>query len=190
MAATEMPAFTIQFDDVLPIALHPPSDEPSKSPAAPRVAEHRESTATESDMNLIRRKDRNAEALTHPHPIPSMQEAFNESLEEATTGSAPDKPKLREHGAKARRERLVSQGKGDHVHGMRWRFRPGQEQHELCKLMSQVAFGMYLLMRGMANSDDQVVTIIQGHIDEIDEFLEVALEDFQEASMCSSGRRR
>jgi prefoldin subunit 5 len=43
--------------------------------------------------------------------------------------------------------------------------------------VSQIAFGVYLLLNGMANDNNQVINILQGHIDEVDEFLEVTLED-------------
>ncbi|KAK7218019.1 hypothetical protein V2G26_006022 [Clonostachys chloroleuca] len=59
----------------------------------------------------------------------------------------------------------------------RWRKRKGQEQHEILKLVSQIAFGVYLLLNGMANDNNQVINILQGHIDEVDEFLEVTLDD-------------
>lgn len=212
MATTETPAFTFEFEDVLPIVLLPPSNDFGKStwlrdeessepddcasePSTPDDPPHRTDSPRiedrprpDDDMNLLPRKTGPSETPSHKHPIPSMQEAFNESLVESKQGA--NKPRLREHDAKARRERLLAQGKDDDVPGMRWRYRPGQEQHELCKLMSQIAFGMHLLLRGMANSDDQVVTIIQGHIDEVDEFLEVALEDLQLASSDLSERIR
>lgn len=43
--------------------------------------------------------------------------------------------------------------------------------------MAQISFGVYLLLNGMANSQVLVVSILQGHIDEVDEFLETTLED-------------
>lgn len=200
MATTDVPAFTIEFEDVSPIVLQAPTDDLTKSFAVPRIVdspepqveeespelEDLESTGSEPDMDLVPRRKGPEAHGSHKHPIPLMQEAFNESLVEATQGV--NKPKLREYDGKARRERLISQAKAEEVLGMRWRYRPGQEQHELTKLMAQISFGMYLLLRGLANSDDQVVTIIQGHIDEIDEFLEIALEDFQLASADLSER--
>jgi hypothetical protein len=110
------------------------------------------------------------------HPIPSMQEAFAESLAEVTKGGS-NKPKLRELDVKARRERLLSQGAEDEAFDASWRYRAGQSQHEISKLVAQISFGVYLLMNGMANDTTQVINILQTHIDEVDEFLEVALED-------------
>ncbi|VUC35831.1 unnamed protein product [Clonostachys rosea] len=110
------------------------------------------------------------------HPIQSMQNAFAESLLESTRGG-PSKPKLREFDAGQRHEHLMEQEKEDPPQGTLWRYRPGQQQHEILKLVSQIAFGVYLLLNGMANDNNQVINILQGHIDEVDEFLEVTLED-------------
>jgi hypothetical protein len=122
------------------------------------------------------------------HPIPSMQDAFAESLHEVTVGGAALKPKLRAMDAKARRERLLEQDKDTEPFDHLWRYRPGQKQHEVLKLLAQISFGVYLLLNGMANSNSQVVTILQGHIDEVDEFLEVALEDLTQATIDLNGR--
>lgn len=116
------------------------------------------------------------------HPIPSMQEAFAESLDEATRVELNPKPKLRDVDAKRRRDRLLDQDRSQGPPHRRWRFRPGQRCHELRKLVAQISFGIELLIKGMANSNAQVLTILQGHIDEVDEFLEAAMEDVQEAT--------
>ncbi|KAK4218849.1 hypothetical protein QBC37DRAFT_274061 [Rhypophila decipiens] len=110
------------------------------------------------------------------HPIPSMQDGFAESLVEAMGGTT-QKPKLRTGDAKARRDELLDQDKEDPPPGATWRFRPGQKCHELRRLMAQISFGVYLLLNGMANSQISVFSILQGHIDEVDEFLETTLED-------------
>lgn len=110
------------------------------------------------------------------HPIPSMQDGFAESLVEAMRGTA-QKPKLRAGDAKARRDELLDQDKEDPPPGATWRYRPGQKCHELRRLMAQISFGVYLLLNGMANSQISVFSILQGHIDEVDEFLETTLED-------------
>lgn len=116
------------------------------------------------------------------HPIPSMQEAFAESLEEATRPGPSQKPKLRTRDAKARREKLLDQDKSQGPPNRLWRFRSGQKCHELRKLVAQIAFGVELLIKGMANSNAQVLSILQGHIDEVDEFLETTMEDVKEAT--------
>lgn len=101
---------------------------------------------------------------------------------EATQGHAVPKPKLRTGDAKARREELLDQGRCDPHPTAQWRCRPGQKTHELCRLMAQISFGVYLLLNGMANSQILVVSILQGHIDEVDEFLETTLEDMDLAT--------
>ncbi|KAM0288064.1 hypothetical protein ACHAQH_000132 [Verticillium albo-atrum] len=137
----------------------------------------------EKDMRRTSKKPPLAANSNVPlHPIHTMQAAFAESLLEVTDGKAAEKPKIRFGDAKARREDLISQERDEELYSARWRFRPGQQQHELMKLMSQISFGVYLLLNGMANSASQVVNILQGHIDEVDEFLEVTMEDFQQAS--------
>lgn len=116
------------------------------------------------------------------HPIPSMQEAFAESLEEATRPGPSQKPKLKARDAKARREKLLDEDKSQGPPNRLWRFRPGQKCHELRKLVAQIAFGIELLIKGMANSNAQVLSILQGHIDEVDEFLETTMDDVNAAT--------
>ncbi|CEI41146.1 hypothetical protein FVEN_g3501 [Fusarium venenatum] len=116
------------------------------------------------------------------HPIPSLQDAFAESLDEVTReDNGPGKPKLRELDAQGRRAKLLEQDPEDEPFDSLWRYRPGQQQHEMYKLISQITFGVYLLLNSLAADNSQVVTILQGHIDEVDEFLEVMLEDFAQA---------
>ncbi|KAI2626391.1 hypothetical protein GGS21DRAFT_540875 [Xylaria nigripes] len=111
------------------------------------------------------------------HPIPAMQPAFAESLMEATNNTGDVKPKLRFGDAKQRRTRLLDGSKGAELYTDLWRYRPGQKHHEFWKLLAQVSFGVYLLLNGIANSNEKVVDILQNHIDEVDEFLETTLED-------------
>ncbi|KAK1757374.1 hypothetical protein QBC47DRAFT_296790 [Echria macrotheca] len=138
-------------DRTLPVAVAEPSPERQRKPQDPPVPQH---------------------------PIPFMQDAFAESLVEATKkpGSV-SKPKLRTGDAKTRRDELLDQEKADPPPAALWRYRPGQVNHELRRLMAQISFGVYLLLNGMANSQVRVVSILQGHIDEVDEFLETTLED-------------
>ncbi|KAI0096328.1 hypothetical protein F4776DRAFT_658655 [Hypoxylon sp. NC0597] len=125
----------------------------------------------------MRQKTKDAAANIPTHPIPAMQPAFAESLIEATHSPAVPKPKLRFASARERRNYLLEGEKGAPLHGDLWRHRPGQRYHELWKLMAQISFGVYLMLNGIANSNEQVVSILQGHIDEVDEFLETTLED-------------
>ncbi|KAI2468711.1 hypothetical protein F4781DRAFT_422474 [Annulohypoxylon bovei var. microspora] len=125
----------------------------------------------------MRQKTKDAAANIPTHPIPAMQPAFAESLIEATNVPAAPKPKLRFGDARERRNHLLDGEKGSKLYGEPWRYRGGQRHHELWKLMAQISFGVYLLLNGIANSNEQVVSILQGHIDEVDEFLETTLED-------------
>lgn len=111
------------------------------------------------------------------HPIPAMQEAFAESLAEATSGTLSLKPKLSVDTPQTRRDRLIDQDKSEGPPAALWRYRPGQNCHELRKLLAQIAFGVYLLLKGMANSNAQVVAILQGHIDEVDDYLRATMDD-------------
>jgi hypothetical protein len=114
------------------------------------------------------------------HPIPALQDAFAESLHEVMSGIVVEKPKLRALDAQGRREAVLAQGKDEPAFDATWRLRPGQNQHELGKLIAQISFGVYLMLNGMANNNTQVVNILQGHIDEVDEFLEVTIEDLEQ----------
>lgn len=129
------------------------------------------------EQDAMRKKTEDAAANVPLHPIPAMQSAFAESLIEATANPAVQKPKLRFGDAKERRAHLIDAEQDAELYGEEWRYRPGQTYHELWKLMAQISFGVYLLLNGIANSNIQVVNILQGHIDEVDEFLEVIMED-------------
>ena len=112
------------------------------------------------------------------HPIPSMQAAFAESMQEASESSTPSIPKNRLGTAAARRQLLLDQDISEETHASRWRQKPGQQYHQLWKLMAQISFGIYLLLNGIAKDENQVMAILQGHVDEVDEFLETTLDDF------------
>jgi hypothetical protein len=154
-------------DEDLPIAVR--TDGPEKARPGP-------GPVSNSDLEVDARR-RPEEGSAPQHPISSMQDAFAESLFEATQGGQTSKPKLRSGDAKARREELLDQEKSAPPPVASWRYRPGQVNHELRRLMAQISFGVYLLLNGMANSQVLVVSILQGHIDEVDEYLETMLED-------------
>ncbi|TVY44735.1 hypothetical protein LSUB1_G002959 [Lachnellula subtilissima] len=111
------------------------------------------------------------------HPIASMQDAFAESMVEVS-GGVTSEPKIKVGSAALRRKLLLDQDIHEETHASRWRQKPGQQYHELWKLMAQISFGIYLLLNGLAKDDDQVMNILQGHVDEVDAFLETTLEDF------------
>ncbi|KAI0178570.1 hypothetical protein GGR52DRAFT_578846 [Hypoxylon sp. FL1284] len=130
----------------------------------------------------MQQKTKDAAANVPTHPIPAMQPAFVESLIEVTKNPVVPKPKVRFADAKGRRQYLLDGAKGSKLHYDLWRYRPGQRYHELWKLMAQISFGVYLMLNGIANSNEQVVSILQGHIDEVDEYLETTLEDIDLAT--------
>ncbi|KFY33496.1 hypothetical protein V495_08298, partial [Pseudogymnoascus sp. VKM F-4514 (FW-929)] len=111
------------------------------------------------------------------HPIASMQAAFEESMLDAFDNDTPaPKPVL--GNAAERRKALLDQDISAETHAGKWKQKPGQRYHELWKIMSQISFGIYLLLNGLARDDEQALTILQGHVDEVDGFLETTLEDF------------
>ncbi|KAI1384061.1 uncharacterized protein F4822DRAFT_434008 [Hypoxylon trugodes] len=169
----------------LPLSLHHDEDrsvllsDSEDDDLLPAPRKPREPTRSNSKdrEETMRQKVKDAAANIPTHPIPAMQPAFAESLIEATDSPAVPKPKIRFASPRERRNHLLDGAKGAKLHGELWRRRPGQKYHELWKLMAQISFGVYLLLNGIANSNEQVVSILQGHIDEVDEFLETTLED-------------
>ncbi|KAK8103844.1 uncharacterized protein PG998_010877 [Apiospora kogelbergensis] len=158
-----------ESDDNMPV--NPPTRNPN------RIVPDADPT----DEAALKQKTEDAAANVPAHPIPAMQAPFAESLVEATTNSADLKPKLKFAEADERRACLLDAAADAGLPADLWRHRPGHVHHELWKLMAQISFGVYLLLGGMANSNIQVVNILQGHIDEVDEFLETAMEDVQSA---------
>lgn len=156
---------------------HPDACDPASAHSDGRVSDRRSIIEAQSPAPPLTPTSHSIPT----HPIPSLQEAFTESLEEVTNGNVADKPKLAQLDARARREHLLAQAKDAEPFDVAWRYRPGQKQHELFKLLAQISFGVYLLLNGMANSNAQVINILQGHIDEVDEYLEVTLGDLGQA---------
>ena len=108
------------------------------------------------------------------HPILAMQNAFAESMHDA----GDPKIKYPTHDVKERRRLLLEGERMEDSLSPKWRQKPWQQHHQLWKLMAQISFGIYLLLNGMAKDDQQVMDILQTHVDEVDEFLEMTLEDF------------
>lgn len=117
------------------------------------------------------------EALLPPmHPVASMQGAFEESIYESieddlTQPAGPDD-------AESRRQRLLEVRRYDDSWRTRWRQKSTARHHPLMKLMAQIIFGMHLLLQQQAKSDEEVVRILQTHVNEVDTFLEKTAEDF------------
>ncbi|RYO84432.1 hypothetical protein DL766_001646 [Monosporascus sp. MC13-8B] len=172
MAASAGLPLSFHYDEDHSVLLSDSEDDemPTASRDLPRYG-------GEGEAGDLQKKAEEAAANVPLHPIPAMQPAFAESLMEATNNFAVSKPKLRFGDAKERRTRLLEGSKDAGLHAEFWRYRPGQRHHELWKLMAQISFGVYLLLNGIANSNEQVVAILQGHIDEVDEFLETTMED-------------
>ncbi|CAK7226292.1 hypothetical protein SCUCBS95973_006151 [Sporothrix curviconia] len=164
----------------LAVRLAPMPSQPSRS-RSPSVSPAPSPVPDQKSAEFVPRRRPKKPAIPR-HPIPTMQEAFAESLAEVSSGTLSMKPKIRVDTPQIRRDRLLDQDKTEGPPAAMWRMRPAQNCHELRKLLAQIAFGVYLLLKGMANSDAQVVAILQGHIDEVDDFLKTAMEDLNLAT--------
>ncbi|KAL9058261.1 MAG: hypothetical protein Q9162_001860 [Coniocarpon cinnabarinum] len=81
--------------------------------------------------------------------------------------------------AATRRLQLLELDKPDEEHySSRWRRKPGAKFHPLWKLIAQISFGIHLLHKEIAKSEEEVIRILQTHVDEIDGFLEDVGADF------------
>jgi hypothetical protein len=121
------------------------------------------------------------------HPIPGMQGSFEESIADATKEDpkVPEKkPKL---DAKERHQILLDTTQPNETYNAQWRATPNSAFHPLSKVIAQIAFGVHLLQQELAKSHEDVVKILQTHVDEVDDFLQrteddldVALADIKE----------
>lgn len=112
------------------------------------------------------------------HPVPALQAAFEESIVESTADDdLPRRPSDRD--AEARRQKLLSSKQYDSSQNSRWNQKPYAQHHPLAKLLAQIIFGMHLLQQEQAKSDQEVVKILQTHVNEVDCFLERTSEDFE-----------
>lgn len=110
------------------------------------------------------------------HPVPTLQGPFEESMVESVhEGSDFDVP----IDAVSRRTMLLEGPTYERIIAGRWKQRPGEKYHPLWKLMAQMTFGLHLLARNLAKSEDEVMKILQAHVDDIDDFLERTSEDFE-----------
>ena len=111
------------------------------------------------------------------HPVPAMQGAFEESIHESSEPN-PQPRSSKDETAETRRQKILEVRQYDDSWTARWRQRPSARHHPLAKLMAQIVFGMHLLQQQAAKSDEEVVKILQTHVDEVDNFLEKTTEDF------------
>ena len=113
------------------------------------------------------------------HPVPTMQGAFEESMTETIDGDDADIPdRYSKADSVTRRKMLLEQDHYERTVAGRWKQKPGEKFHPLWKLVAQISFGMHLLQQGLAKSDEEVLKILQTHVDEVDGFLERTTEDF------------
>lgn len=114
------------------------------------------------------------------HPVPTMQGAFEESMLETMSETEDPDPQDRYSKADSvsRRKMLLEQDEYERTVAGRWKQKPGEKFHPLWKLVAQISFGMHLLQRQLAKSDEEVIKILQTHVDDVDGFLERTTEDF------------
>ncbi|MCJ1482456.1 hypothetical protein MMC06_002621 [Schaereria dolodes] len=116
--------------------------------------------------------------LPPTHPVPTMQGAFEESIMETMTETEDLESGNSKIDSVGRRKMLLEQEKYERTVAGRWKQKTGERFHPLWKLIAQISFGMHLLHQGLAKSDDEVIKILQSHVDEVDGFLERTTEDF------------
>ncbi|KAK4690909.1 hypothetical protein P7C71_g5981, partial [Lecanoromycetidae sp. Uapishka_2] len=133
------------------------------------MAEEEMESGSESDMD----------AAPPVHPVPTMQGAFEESMNETMNDDEPEVPdRYSKADSVTRRKMLLEQQEYERTVAGRWKQKPGEKFHPLWKLVAQISFGMHLLQQGLAKSDEEVLKILQTHVDEVDGFLERTTEDF------------
>ncbi|KAI1623655.1 hypothetical protein EDD37DRAFT_650750 [Exophiala viscosa] len=112
------------------------------------------------------------------HPVPQLQKPFEESMLESINDQADQDVPL---DAMTRRTILLDSPTYQRVIAGRWKQKSGEKYHPLWKLVAQMSFGMHLLAENMAVSEEEVMRILQSHVDDIDGFLERTTEDFDSA---------
>lgn len=143
---------------------------------------HSLASPTHEDVGDTAGED-DGESTSEPpvHPIPSMQAAFEESIQEATTADGADDGSA-STSAESRRRQLLENHRYDDSWKIRLKQRPGAQYHPLLKLIAQIVFGLHLLQQEQAKSNEEVVKILQTHVDEVDGFLERTSDDFDLAN--------
>lgn len=110
------------------------------------------------------------------HPISQLQGPFEESIVETKDESSNEW--VVDLDAQSRRRDLLENDKYERLCGRKWRQRESERYHPFWKLISQMTFGVHLLAKGLAKSELEVLKILQGHVDELDGFLERTTEDY------------
>lgn len=120
------------------------------------------------------------------HPVPQLQGPFEESMAESvneTIDHAKPDPV-------SRRTMLLEGPTYERVCAGRWKQKPGERFHPLWKISAQMSFGIHLLAEGLAKSEEDVMNILQTHVDDVDGFLESTAEDFDLAQSDVAERLR
>ncbi|KEF60280.1 uncharacterized protein A1O9_05130 [Exophiala aquamarina CBS 119918] len=110
------------------------------------------------------------------HPVAQLQKPFEESMLESLNDLLDQDVPL---DALTRRTMLLEAPTYNRVIAGRWKQKPGEKYHPLWKLIAQMSFGMHLLAENMALSEEEVMRILQSHVDDIDGFLERTTEDLE-----------
>lgn len=111
------------------------------------------------------------------HPVPQLQGPFDESMQESLIEQSTN-PSDKDSAA-SRRAQLLESDHYERTIAGRWKQRPGEKYHPLWKLTAQLTFGLHLLAQNLAKSDEDVMRILQSHVNDIDCFLERSTEDFE-----------
>ena len=151
------------------------------------ASEHRSSDSENEEFHSLASPNRDGDVdetqsfVMEPpvHPIPTMQGAFEESIVESVESEERTKSTAERsfrNGANARIVFEVDQ------HKETTEARPGRksrvQHHPFHKLIAQLVFGLHLLQRQQAKSDDEVVKILMVHVSQVDGFLERTSQDF------------
>lgn len=110
------------------------------------------------------------------HPVPQLQGPFDESMLESLNESPSNQSDKED--AVWRRNQLLESERYERTIAGRWKQRAGEKYHPLWKLTAQLSFGLHLLAQNLAKSDEDVMRILQSHVNDIDCFLERSTEDF------------
>lgn len=121
------------------------------------------------------------------HPVPQLQAPFEESMMESQNELEDGEQNT---DSVARRKMLLQGDRYERICAGRWKQRAGEKFHPLWKLSAQLSFGIHLLAQGLAKSEEEVMRILQSHVDDIDGFLERTTEDFDLAQIDVEERLR
>lgn len=156
----------------------------------PRISIHRHSAAPSTrDLGQYdEASPSDEEHATPTHPIPLMQDAFLESITESHDPHAMYTRNSLD--AAVRRLQLIELDEFSDEYSSRWQQRSTARFHPLWKIIAQVSFGVHLLHHSQAKSADEVISILQDHIHEVDGFIEDATADFTLALTDVEDRRR